>query len=213
MILVKAIASVTFVLLALTAWTQEFPAAELEFDYSYALHNPSPYSSLAHLNGGGGSATLNINSYFGITIDLHGFGSTAVNFNIPVNATFPKGVNGTVDGKISTYLLGPQFKFRAHDLQPFVRGLVGGAHTHLYRDAFTAFCQHSCELSTAPGNNQFAAELGGGIDVPVNKWVTFRPLDVSYLITGFSNPFTNNSHPHNFRYTAGVVFTLDRTLY
>ena len=75
-------------LLSLAAWAQEFPRAELAVEYSYARFSPStPYSKGHSLNGGGGSATVNINDYLGIKIDLQGFGSNLSSFNIPANPT------------------------------------------------------------------------------------------------------------------------------
>jgi hypothetical protein len=206
----------SYLFIALGAWGQQFPAAEVEAGYSYARYAFGPYSNVGNLNGGGGSVAFNVNQYVGITVDLRGFGATTAataTFNIPANASFPKGTKGSVDGGIFTYMIGPQVKLRTHGVQPFGRLLFGGAYSRIYRDAFTAFCQQSCSFSTPPGSNAFAVDVGGGLDVPVNKFVAVRPIDISYLITGFSNPFTNNSLQHNVRYAAGIVFTLDRTLY
>src|SRR3974390_2674219 len=60
-------------LTSITAWAQEFPKAELGFDYSYARFAPNAAGTKGHsLNGGGGSIVFNVNQYFGIKADLQG---------------------------------------------------------------------------------------------------------------------------------------------
>jgi len=56
-------------------------------------------------------------------------------------------------------------------------------------------------------------EFGGGVDIPINRTITFRPVEVNYLLTRFSNPFTKTNNQNNFRYAVGVVFTLHHTQY
>ena len=48
--------------------------------------------------------------------------------------------------------------------------------------------------------------FGGGVDIPISKVFQFRPVEIDYLMTDFTNQF-NNSSQHNFRYSAGVNFT------
>jgi len=204
-------------LLSLAAWAQEFPRAELAVEYSYARFSPStPYSKGHSLNGGGGSATVNINDYLGIKIDLQGFGSNLSSFNIPANPTFPIGLNGRVEGNLFTYLFGPQIKVRAHHFQPFGNALFGGAHTNVYGDAFKILCQPivgGCDLSKAPTADAFAMQFGGGLDIPINKIISFRPAEIDYLITRFDNPLSGTTNQHNFRYSVGLSFNLGHTGY
>jgi hypothetical protein len=54
----------------------------------------------------------------------------------------------------------------------------------------------------------FAMAVGGGIDVNINKHVSFRPIAVDYLLTRFPNLTTgNNQNQNSLRATAGFVFT------
>lgn len=209
----KAIFVGTILLFGLAAWAQEFPRTEVGFDYSYMRYLPSAHYSKGHsLNGGGGSLVFNVNEYFGIKMDLQGFGSNHTGFNIAPNATFPLGVHGDVQGNLFTYLFGPQIKVRSHGVQPFVHLLFGGAHSNVYGDAFRTFCGgivNQCSFSARPASDAFAMEFGGGIDIPINHIVTFRPAELNYLLTRFSNPFTGTNNQNNFRYKVGVVFTLD----
>lgn len=203
-------------LLALTAAAQEFPRYELGFDYSFVRFAPNAAYTQGHsLNGGGGSFVVNINEYLGIKADLQGYGSNTNNFNIPSNPVFPGGATGKVSGNLFTYTFGPQIKVRAHGLHPFVHLLLGAAHSNVYANAFKQICQPvagNCSFSKAPAENAFAMAFGGGIDIPLGNVVAFRPAEVDYLLTHFTNQFAN-SNQNNFRYSAGIVFNLHHTSY
>jgi hypothetical protein len=204
-------------LLGMTAWAQEFPRTELGVDYSYVRYSPSASYSKGHsLNGGGGSATININEYLGIKMDLQGYGSNLTSFNIAPNPTFPGGLNGSVQGNLFTYLFGPQIKVRAHNFQPFGHLLFGGAHSNVYGNAFKTLCQPivgGCGLAKAPAADAFSMEFGGGLDIPINKTISFRPAEIDYLLTRFSNPLTKTNNQNNFRYLVGLTFTFGHTHY
>jgi len=202
----------TIMLLGATTWAQEWPKVEVGADYSYLRFAPSgPYTKGHSLNGGGGSLAYNWNEYLGIKLDLQGYTSNTTGFNIPPNVTFPRGLNGNVQGNMFTYLAGPQFKVRAHMVQPFAHLLFGGAHTNVYGNAFKTLCgplAGNCAVSKAPTADAFAMDFGGGVDIPINKKISFRPAEIDYLLTRFSNPFTKTNNQNNFHFSAGIVFTL-----
>lgn len=208
----KVFLTAVLLILAVSAFAQEFPKAEIGFDYSYARYAPSaPYSKGHSLNGGGGTATYNINSYLGIKMDLQGYGSNQTGFTIPPTALIPGGVSGNVQGNLFTYLFGPQIKVRTPRFEPFGHLLFGGAHTNVYGNAFTQLCQPivgGCAVSKRPAGDAFAMAFGGGIDIPITKVIAFRPAQVDYLLTRFSNPFTGSNNQNNFRYQVGIVFNL-----
>jgi hypothetical protein len=193
------------------AWAQEFPKFEVGADYSYARYAPSASSTQGHsLNGGGGTLVYNLNSYLGIKADLQGYGSNTSVFTIPAGTNFPGGGSAKVQGNLFTYMFGPQIKVRAHGFQPFGHLLFGAAHSNVYGNAFKNICQPAvgaCSFSTAPSGNAFAMAFGGGVDIPINKTFSIRPGEVDYLLTRFNNNFTN-ANQSNFRYSAGVVFTV-----
>lgn len=209
MIRVKAIIlAATVLLLGLAAWAQEFPIAEVTADYTYARDNPSSnYSQPGSLNGGGGSYTLNLNQYLGIKADLQGYGSTRHTFNIPQTPNFPNGATGTVEGNLFTYMFGPELKLRLPTWQPFFHTLFGGAHTNVYANAESSICNGNgvCKSSSVPSNNAFAASFGGGLDIKLDRYVAFMPVEIDYVLTRFNNEFTSNQH--TFRYAAGIVFS------
>ena len=213
----KAIVFGAIFLVGLTAWTQEFPKVEAGADYSYLRFAPSgPYTKGHSLNGGGGSLTYNWNEYLGLKMDLQGYTSSITGFNIPATSTFPNGLTGNVQGNMFTYLFGPQLKVRTHKIQPFGHLLFGGAHTNVYGNAFKTLCQPivgGCTVTKAPTAEAFAMDFGGGVDIPINKTISFRPAQIDYLLTRFNNQFTKTSNQSNFRYSVGVVFTLGNGSY
>ena len=211
----KGFITAAILIISVGALAQEFPKAEVGFDYSYARYAPSSPNSKGHsLNGGGGTATFNINSYLGIKMDLQGYGSNLTGFNIPPSTFFPSGLNGNVQGNLFTYLFGPQIKVRTPRFEPFGHLLFGGAHTNVYGNAFTQLCQPivgGCAVSKRPAGDAFAMAFGGGIDIPITKIIAIRPAQVDYLLTRFSNPFTGTNNQNNFRYQAGIVFNFGHT--
>ena len=203
-------------LLGLVAFAQEFPRYEVGVDYSYARFNPNAaYTQAKSLNGGGGSFDININEYLGIKMDLQGYGSNKTNFNITPNPRFPSGASGVVSGNLFTYMFGPQIKIRAHGFHPFVHYLLGGAHSNVYHNAYGTLCQPivgGCAFQGAPAENAFAMMFGGGVDIPLHHVVEFRPVEIDYLYSHFTNQFAN-SNQNNFRYSAGLVFNFGHTTY
>jgi hypothetical protein len=69
------------VMLAATAIAQEYPQAELGFDYSYAGSAPSASHTQGHgMNAGSGAIKVNLNPYSGILADLQGYASNKASF-------------------------------------------------------------------------------------------------------------------------------------
>jgi hypothetical protein len=101
-------------------------------------------------------------------------------------------------------MFGPQIKFRTPKFQPFAQYLLGGAHSNVYGN-LTKACAGVCTASGSPAGDAFAMAIGGGIDIPISKTVQFRPVEIDYLMTRFTNQF-NNSSQSNFRYSAGLNF-------
>jgi opacity protein-like surface antigen len=197
-------------LVAAIAFAQEFPRTEVAVTYSYLRYAPSAAFTQGHsLNGGGGAVTFNFNEYLGLKGELQGFGSNETTFTIPNGATnFPGGASGRVQGNLFTYMFGPQIKFRTPKFHPYGHLLFGGAHSNVYGNAFQTICQPragACAFTKEPSGDAFAMAFGGGVDIPVNKTVTIRAGEVNYLLTRFTNQFTDNNQS-NVRFSAGVVF-------
>ena len=196
----KMFAFCAVLLVGLAAWSQDFPRAEVAADYSYARFHPvSQGTQNLSLNGGGGALVVNITSYFGIKMDLQGYGSNTFTWTSPLYG------NLRGQGNLFTYLFGPQIKFRTPKVQPFAQVLLGGAHSNVYAN-LTRACAGPCTTSGSPAGDGFAMSIGGGVDIPINHHFQFRPAEFDYLMTRFTNRF-NNSSQSNFRYSAGVNFT------
>ena len=199
------------ILVSTIVWSQEFPKAETAFEYSYVRFAPNFPGSQGHsFNGGGGAFVLNINQWLGIKADLQGYSSNTTNFALAPSPTFPVGVVGSAQGNLFTYLFGPQIKIRSPRIQPFFHLLFGGAYSNVSANAFSAVCRPglgACAFTKAPSNDTFAMAFGGGIDIPIARAVSIRPVAVDYLYTNFNNGF-NNSNQNNFRDSAGINFNL-----
>src|SRR5262249_49093298 len=129
----------------------------------------------------------------------------------------PNGAQGNASGDIFTYMFGPQIKVRAHGLHSFAHLLFGAAHANIYSNAYKAICTPSvgtgsCNFKQSPADDAFAMAFGGGVDIPLNHTISFRPAEIDYLLTRFTNPFAN-SNQNNFRYSAGLVFSFGHTSY
>ena len=199
------------ILLGVAAVAQEFPRAEVAGMYSYVRFAPAAkYTNGLNMNGGGGSLTINFIDALGIKAELDGFAQSKTTFTIPAGAAIaPVGGTVTANGNLFTYLFGPQVKFRAEKLHPYVHALFGGAHSSLWGN-FTKACTICTTTTGAPSGNAFAMALGGGLDIPVSELISIRVGQLDYLLTRFSNRLATNNQ-NNFRYSAGVVFSFGNT--
>ena len=196
------------------AYAQDYPKVEVFADYSYIHANPQNNNIIGtfSLNGGGGGGTFFLDKYFGIKAEFEGYGSFQHNLSIAGgNPVCPGVANCTItaSGNLFTYNIGPELKYRMRHFEPFVEAMFGGAHSNFYGNIFTA-CQGVPGCLTAnksPSNNAFDFIIGGGLDVPLTKAISIRPIEVDYLLTRFGNSFTGgNNNQSNFRYQAGISF-------
>lgn len=104
---------------------------------------------------------------------------------IGVAADFSGGY-GTVEGfstHMNTYMFGPQVRLHA-PVSPFAHALFGVAH----------------ETVAGAEDSAFATAIGAGIDVHVAPFVSFRPIQIDYLVTRFGSG--TQSQP---RVSAGIM--------
>lgn len=110
--------------------------------------------------------------------------------NIGLEADFA-GHYGRVAGigfQDNLFLFGPRIAARRERVTPWAHALFGWANS---------------KILTA-SSNDFAFDLGGGLDVNVHKHVALRPGQVDYIF--IRDPFNLGSNSNNFRYSAGLVF-------
>jgi hypothetical protein len=105
------------------------------------------------------------------------------------------GIKGDVSGHYCcdgqtehNFLFGPQITLRHERANIFFHGLAGVSH-----GTDTGFSETSA-----------AWALGGGLDWKFKRWprIALRPIQADYLGTHYSD-----SSQHNFRYSAGFVFS------
>jgi hypothetical protein len=184
---------------------EEPPTKEVGFNYSLVHFIPAATGTQAHnINGGGGSFVYYPVKYFGLKVDLQGYASTTSTFVIPIgNSVVPNGGVFNVQGNLFTYMGGPIIR-RQGKWEPYAQVLLGGAHSNVYGNLFTA----SQSLGAAPSNNAFALTAGVGLNIHLNRAIAIRPVEAGYLLTRFGNDFTGGGrNQNNFRYTAGVTYS------
>jgi peptidoglycan-associated lipoprotein len=161
--------------------------ADLALDYSYLRSNAPPGGCTCfNMNGG--------NASFAWPIKPGSF-AFAADFTVEhignINSS-----NYTLT--FGTLTVGARYfpHMRHSPLQPFGEALVGGTHA-----------AGSLARPPNPLNNNaevaFAAVLGGGLDMHVNRRFSVRLAEADYLPTTFDNG--SNNHQNNFRISTGVV--------
>jgi opacity protein-like surface antigen len=129
-----------------------------------------------NLNGWELSGTYNPLKWLGATADFSGH-------------------YGTLEGSsvhVQTYLFGPQVHLPG-PVSPFAHVLFGGAHETIGASGTIPVIPFS--------GNAFAVAVGAGIDIKVVSFVSFRPIQLDYLVTRFGSSTQNQP-----RASAGVVF-------
>jgi hypothetical protein len=168
-----------------------------------------------HVLNGGGLSIVYYKHWLGFKADFQGYanagkivtGVPLVNVPVVTNPivgapSSPSTGTLAVNGDQATYLFGPVIKKRGK-FEPFGEVLIGGAYTQVYASLFTA----EGAVGKAPGNNSFSLTSGVGLDIHINRAISFRPVEIGYLLTQFSNPFSGGAvHQNSFRYVAGLTF-------
>lgn len=106
------------------------------------------------------------------------------------------GEYGSVNGAnthINTYLFGPQVRLHTR-VSPFAHALFGVAHENVGGTTNNGF------LANPVSSNAFAVAVGAGIDVGVAPFLSFRPIQLDYLVTRFGSGTQNQP-----RASAGLV--------
>jgi opacity protein-like surface antigen len=161
------------------------PVAEVGLSYSYTRVNPGGTLSSYNANGGYGYAEYNFNRVLGLVGELGANHVGTVNSVQLGNTTFE-------------YLFGPRFNWRHSRFTPYVQALVGG-------ERFSNGFNPATSTALLASQNNFAAALGGGLDVAITNHIAIKPVQVEWLTTQFNQSKVNYVQ-NNLRYSAGVVF-------
>ena len=192
----KVVLTLIFAMLlfAPLGFTQEEMAAGDGFFSFSALHSGSNEPILTHTSLGG-VATLgwNVNQNIGIEAEFGGYHNGFVN-------AYHNNTNS------QTFLFGPRLSYsRLRTVDPYVHVLLGGIHT-----ATSAFGVMDASGRHTVSQNGFTLAVGGGVDIKINKYVSFRPAQIDYMPTFLGNigpnGLTNNSFRNNVRFCIGFMF-------
>jgi hypothetical protein len=200
---------IALVLVASTAFAQK---AEVYGDYTYMQYNPTVTGLQSRaLNGAGGGVQYNIGKYFGVKGDFQGYMSTQWTLNVTSPLTTPSGAIipvGTYKSNATmfTYLFGPVIRVPAKRVTMFGEVLFGGSNTNLYGRLYNQAIVGGASNEVSGTQHPFTMAFGGGLDLNVNKHVAFRLGEVDYVLTRYTNPFTDTNNQNNFRYLGGMVF-------
>jgi opacity protein-like surface antigen len=176
-----------------------------------ALHeHNSPFSLASNLKGWNAEAQYNANSWFGIAADFGG------RYGTPITASHGTTLSGLPKASGYNFMAGPVLTYRNKSrLTPFVHALFGVDRYTL--DASTISGLATPAPSTATTYTDFAAALGGGLDLRVIQHVALRLVQLDdYETTHNLNKFYDNAftpavfnglatHERSFRVSAGLT--------
>lgn len=166
-------------LLSISARAQDTPAWEISGGYSYLDANLN--GSHFHLNGGGGTVTENLNSWFGGRVEANAYqGNEALTVSGQTTVY-------SVNAQTITY--GPVFSYRKFSrITPFGHIQFGAVHGSAN---YLGISQSAYKFAVAPG---------AGLDFAVNRSTVIR-VDGEYLLTRFLGLTQENLNA-----SVGIVF-------
>jgi hypothetical protein len=211
---------------ALVASADEFGKYEAFLGYDWVKFNPSTSCTRTSLgcvspanflpsfnaNGGNGQFVYNFKKGLGVAFDFGAVTKGELNHQ-------------AIDATVVNFVAGPRYAFSFHEsrFRPFVQALFGGAYSTastrvdiLGSNVVTPgiFPPPTVVNSDLPFSTRFVTSrtgfamlVGGGLDIKVNKHVTFRPFGADYYLTRMPSLLTgNHNNANNFRYSVGVNF-------
>jgi hypothetical protein len=210
----SVVPTVLCALVGVSASAQDFHRAEVFGDYTYMQFNPTLTGLQSRaLNGGGGGFQVNMRKFFAIKGEFQGYQSTQWTLNVTSPLTTPGGAIipvGTYksNANMFTYLFGPVIRMPTRRITPFAEALFGGSNTNLYGRLYSQTITGGQSAEAGGTQHPFTMALGGGFDINVTKHIAIRPAEMDYVLTRYTNPFTNTNNQNSFRYLGGIVFKL-----
>jgi hypothetical protein len=198
-------------LFAEAAFAQDTSTIDVFGGYSYLRFNPGfPQLHSRSFNGGGGGFDVNFGPMFAIKAEFMGYGSTSftTTFTTPIVAprgTIPPGTYNS-QGTMSTYLFGPVVKIPISKVTPFGEVLSGGSVSTGYFNLTRSIVAGGGTIAASTTQNAYTMAVGGGLDINLSIHFAFRPIEIDYVLSRYSNPITNVNNQNNFRYLAGVIY-------
>jgi hypothetical protein len=204
-----------FLLSVTTAFAQDYPKMETYLGYTFLRGNSATNIPAFSTNGGGGQFEYNFTKWIGFVADI--------------GATHNGNIGGIhLDSTFTDYVFGPRVNIRYSRLVPFAHIMWGAMHagTSIRVNAIPYPPPSPSNPIYIPGvgndtnpstpvtlravasQTAFAMPVGGGLDIKINKMISFRPVELDYFLTRLQNiRDLNDRNQHNLRYMAGVNFT------
>lgn len=205
----KSFATISVILLfAMLAAAQDVPKTEAFLGYSYVRAKTATNIPAFSANGGGGQFLYNFNKWLGGVADL--------------GAVHNGNISGRqLDTTMANFLFGPRLSFRYARITPYFNVLWGGVaaatSTHVALAALpippiylpgAGNVVQATSARVGADQTAFAMVAGGGIDIKINKHLSFRPIGLDYYMTRLQNlRSANDNNQTNLRYTSGFNFT------
>lgn len=159
----KFLVAVVFLVMPLSALAQQTPVVEVFGGYSNLSANVN--ASSINMNGVDFSATENLNSWFGGTMDFSGHFGTERGYRVNTDSL--------------TY--GPVFSYRkVKRIVPFGHSLLG---------AVRGGPEY---LGISKPEFRFGVYVGGGLDIQLRPNLALRLIQADYLLTRFSQTRQDN---------------------
>jgi len=177
-----------------TASQKTVPAGDAALTYQWVHSNTQPGDcGCLGLNGGGLSGSWNVSSHVAAVAEVSGGVAT----NGPGTGNTLTLVSYMIGGRYTLpQLAWPHGVHGLKPLQPFAQVLVGVAHAG------------GGIAGAGDSNTEFAARVGGGLDLPISKHFAVRVAQVDYYPTLFKN--MSNDHQNNLLVAGGVVYRWSR---
>jgi opacity protein-like surface antigen len=165
------------------------------------------------LNGFNASVTGYLSSVFGIKGDF--------SFHRNEDSTDLLSGSNSSESRVIYFMGGPKLKFRnSSRFEPFVHALAGGAHTRFDIVSTRPVTGGTVRTSFETSSTDFAAGVGGGIDIRLGERFSIRAIQVDYAPVflrdrtinllggaGAIQPITlEGQRQDNIRISVGVVF-------
>jgi Outer membrane protein beta-barrel domain len=186
-----------------SAFAQDEPRFETYLGYSFTRVNSGINVPAFSANGGLGEVAFNLTKW------LAAVGS----FNAVHNGNIS---DFHVDQTLFGYMFGPRVNMRFGRVTPFVETLFGASHdSRSFKVPNTTIVVGKETISQRIVNDAtaFSMALGGGIDLPINRHLAFRPIKLDYYMTRFQPIFieglgniNRNRNQSNLLYSTGFNF-------
>lgn len=190
-------------LFAVGAFAQDEPKFETYLGYSFTRVNSGINVPAFSANGGLGEVAFNFNKW------LAAVGS----FNAVHNGNIH---NLHVDQTLFGYNFGPRVHVRFGPITPFFEALFGSTHdSRSFQVPGTSVAVGNTVLAQRFVNSAtaFSQLYGGGLDIPINRHLAFRPIKFDYYMTRFQPIFVEglgnanrNRNQSNLLYSTGLNF-------